>query len=370
MSWIVDEIEARGGEVPFDEYMALALYHPEHGYYSSELPRFGRDGDYLTAPTASQWYARLLARLLSGISAATGPVRLLDVASGDGSLIVGVLDAMEKTASRTLSEIVSVERSPRMRKRQLERLAGTPVPIVWVDEPAGISASSSPAVLHASELFDALPVARVVGAGDGLEELYVGVREGALEWRQRPPRDEVVEYFSHHGVCLEAGQIAEASLGAEPLHTGLLASAGASALSLVLDYGYEARRLFDSRGRMGGSLSTFHRHELGRDPLISPGELDLTAHVNWDDLRRAAAAGWHEIGLWPLAEFLVRAGIADELEERGLGMDADLDAATVTARQEVKRLLDPDGMGSDLKVLVQARGEMVEVAKSVFSFEL
>ena len=218
--------------------------------------------------------------------------------------------------------------------------------------------------------FIAAAVARVVGAQKGHNELCVGSREGVLEWRQRPPRDEVVEYFSNHGINLKEGQIAEANLGAEPLHLELLAAMGDNGLSLVLDYGYEARRLYDPRGRRGGSLSTFHRHELGRDPLALPGEVDLTAHVNWDDLRGAAtAAGWQEIGLWPLAEFLVRAGIAEELEEHGLGMEADLDAATITARQEVKRLLDPEGMGSDLKMLIQAKGEMIDAARPALSIE-
>jgi SAM-dependent MidA family methyltransferase len=180
----------------------------------------------------------------------------------------------------------------------------------------------------------------------------------------------VAQYFARHDVDLEQGQIAEANLAAESTHRNLLSVASGDGLSLVLDYGYEARRLYDSRGRRGGSLSTFHRHELGRDPLTLPGEVDLTAHVNWDDLRAAAAdAGWGEIGLWPLAEFLVRAGIAVELEERGLGMDADLDAATISARQEVKRLLDPEGMGSDLKMLVQAKGEMTEIARGALSVE-
>ena len=138
----------------------------------------------------------------------------------------------------------------------------------------------------------------------------------------------------------------------------------------MLDYGYEARRLYDPRGRRGGSLTTFSRHRLGRDPLISPGTVDLTAHVNWDDLRSAAErTDWLELGLWPLAEFLVRAGIARELEDRGLGMEADLDAATVTARQEVKRLLDPEGMGSDLKMLVQANGEMIGTAGKILNVE-
>jgi len=233
-----------------------------------------------------------------------------------------------------------------------------------------VGQSSAPTVIHASELYDALPTARVVGGAKGMEELTVVVSEGGLGWGRRPPREKVARYFARHDVDLEEGQIAEANLAAESTHLNLLGAASDDGLSLVLDYGYEARRLYDPRGRRGGSLSTFRRHELGRDPLASPGEVDLTAHVNWDDLRAAAtAASWVEIGLWPLAEFLVRAGIADELEERGLGMDADLDAATVSARQEVKRVLDPEGMGSDLKMLVQAKGKMIDIARRVLSLD-
>jgi SAM-dependent MidA family methyltransferase len=370
MSWIIDEIVARGGEVPFDEYMELVLYHPQHGYYSGDKPRYGRDGDFLTAPTASEWYAKVLTRLLTNIAAETGPVRLIDVASGDGAVIAGVFEALGPNSAEVLAGVVSVEKSRAMRDRQCDGLPTTSVEVLWIEDVSEIGPSSRPTVVHASELFDALPVARVVGVQKGYEELCVGAREGVLEWRQRSPRDEVVEYFSHHGIDLEEGQIAEANLGAEQLHTEILAVTGRSGLSLVLDYGYEARRLFDPRGRKGGSLSTFHRHELGRDPLTLPGEVDLTAHVNWDDLRGAAeGAGWQEVGLWPLAEFLVRAGIAEELEERGLGMEADLDAATITARQEVKRLLDPEGMGSDLKMLIQAKGEMIDAARRALSIE-
>ena len=72
----------------------------------------------------------------------------------------------------------------------------------------------------------------------------------------------------------------------------------------------------------------------------------------------------------PLAEFLVRAGIGQRVEEAGFGIEADLDADTVTARQEIKRLLDPEGMGSDLKVLVQGRGRLGEIAAEVLSREV
>jgi len=369
MTWIVDEIEARGGSVPFDEFMELALYHREHGYYSSAMPRYGRGGDYLTAPTASEWYTRVFARVLARAARSAGPLRLVDVASGDGSFIAGVLESLGAGANGVLDDVVSVERTEAMRSRQIDRFARAPVPVRWIERASELEPERKITVLHASELFDAQPVVRVVGRGGGLLELWIRVDDRVLAWSERQPRNEVAAYFERHRVELAEGQLAEANIEAMDLHRDLLRAAGDDGLVLVLDYGYEARRLYDPRGRLGGSLTTFRRHQFGRDPLESPGEIDLTAHVNWDDLRQAAYAdGWIEVGLWPLAEFLVRAGLEGELEERGLGMDADLDAATVTARQEIKRLLDPDGMGSDLKVLIQAKGDIIDVAKSVLSF--
>jgi SAM-dependent MidA family methyltransferase len=255
-----------------------------------------------------------------------------------------------------------------MRSRQVERLAQTSIRVGWIESISELEPAGKPTVLHASELYDAQPVVRVVGRDGGVREFWIIVDGGTPAWSERPPRGEVAAYFERQRVTLEEGQIAEANLTADGMHRLLLSAAGDCGLCLVLDYGYEARRLYDPRGRGGGSLTTFHRHRLGRDPLESPGEVDLTAHVNWDDLRFAAkAVEWAEIGLWPLAEFLVRAGLEDELEKRGLGMEADLDAATITTRQEIKRLVDPEGMGSDLKVLIQAKGEMVDVAQSVLS---
>jgi SAM-dependent MidA family methyltransferase len=371
MSWIVDEITKRGGEVFFDEFMELALYHPRHGYYVGEKPRYGRAGDFLTAPTASGWYARVIARLLTAIAAKTRSVCFVDVASGDGAMIHGVLDRLGTAASEVLDGIISIERSEALRSVQKQSLVAAPVEVRWARTVTDIASPPMPCVVHASELYDALPVARVVGCRDGIEELVVGVSAGELEWLRRPPRSEVVAYFERHGVDIENGQIAEANLGAEALHARMLGAMGdRGGLSLTLDYGYEARRLYDPRGRRGGSLTTYHNHRLGRDPLATPGRIDVTAHVNWEDLRRAAnAGGWQEIGLWPLAEFLVLAGLAAELDARGLGIDAELDASTFSERQEVKRLLDPEGMGSDLKMLVQATEDMVDVAKRALSLD-
>jgi SAM-dependent MidA family methyltransferase len=363
--WILGEIERRGGEVSFRTFMELALYHPVHGFYTSGPVRVGRDGDFLTAPSSSSWYGEVVARWLKRLALrAGGPLVLVDLASGDGRFLGAVIGALADDAARVLSRVVAIDRAPAQRGRTARRLAGAPIPVVTADECPVVD--DSPTVAHASELYDAMPVHRVEQGADRLLELAVAVRNGGLEWCRRPAPPALRAYLEAHGVGLEAGQRAELNLDAESFHGSVLERLGAG-LVLTLDYGYPARRLYDPRGRRRGSLATYRRHELGSNPLDAPGQRDLTAHVNWDDLRRAAAAcGWREIGLVPLAELLVRAGLGELIEERGLGLDAELDAATVAARQELKQLLDPEGMGSDLKVLVQGRGALADAAAEIF----
>lgn len=359
VSWVEGEIAARGGAVSFRDYMELVLYHPEQGYYTAGPTPFGRGGDFLTAPTASPWYAAVLGRWLRSLAGGLGPLTLVDAGSGDGSLLAGVLGI---EPGGTVARAVSVEGSPNLRVRQAERLAGAPVPVEVVADLAEATSPVGPVVLHACELFDALPVHRVVGRGGVIRELWVTAGAGSLGWEERPVVTPVVEYFARHGVRLVEGQLAEANLAAGPLLERLLGWSGVLGVALVLDYGYPARRLYDPRGRRGGSLACYRGHELGRDPLAFPGEQDVTAHVNWDDLRAAAAAaGWQEVGLWGLGELLLRAGIGAELEARGVGESAELDADVYAQRQEVKRLLDPEGMGSDLKALVLATRAVVGV---------
>lgn len=369
VSWIEREIAARGGRVSFREFMELALYHPERGYYSRGTVRYGRGGDYLTAPTASGWYAAVVARILDRLrAAATGSLRVVDAASGDGAFLAGLLETWGGAPPPGV-ELVSIERSAALRRLQAERFAGTGVRIVEEAEAAG-AWDDGLTVLHASELYDALPVHRVVQRETGLKELAVTVDEGGLGWTETPAAAEITAHLAFHGIELEPGQVAEVCLEAAPLHRRLLSLAGGTGVALVLDYGYTARRLYDPRGRRGGSLACYHRHGLNRDPLLHPGEQDITAHVNWDELRRAAeTAGWREVALMPLAELMIRGGIAELADERNLGLERDPDAEALAERQEIKRLLDPDGMGSDLKVLVQATPEAVPAAQEALGVE-
>ncbi len=352
MQWIRDAVAARGGAVSFREFMELALYDSEHGYYAGDLPRYGRGGDYLTAPSASRWYTATFASLLARLAdSAGGPVQLVDVGSGDGTFLAGVLAA---GTAGSVAHCWSVEQGAGMRRRQHQRLDGRRVSIV--SKVSALPRLSGPTVVHASELYDAAPVHRVLQRADGLQELWVMVAGSSLEWQERPAPERLREYLIRHDVALVDGQIAEINATAEDAHRRLLGHLGLDAAVVVVDYGYPARRLYDPRGRRSGSLACYAKHRVHRDPLAAPGMHDITAHVNLDDLRLAAAGELDEVSLLPLAELLIRAGLGQVLADAGLDETAELNANTVTARQEIKRLLDPDGMGTDLKVLIQARG--------------
>jgi SAM-dependent MidA family methyltransferase len=358
--WIVDELRQRGGAVTFRDFMELALYHPEHGYYADPGSRYGRGGDFLTAPTASTWYGAVLGSWIVRLAEQVGPLGLVDLGSGDGAFLAAVLG--HPRAADVIAGVASVERSQAMRREQQARWScEPPFDLALVSSLDELEPPGGPVVVHASELYDASPVHRVVGRASGLAELWVVADERGLRWNERPASRVLERYLDGYGVVLDEGQLAEISPVAEDRHARLLEWAGDRAVVVVLDYGYEADRLYDPRGRRGGSLTCFREHRLSRDPLVDPGEQDITAHVNWDDLRRAARVTDRvEIGLWPLAELLVRAGLEREVERRGLGIEAELDTDTLTERQEIKRLLDPDGMGTDLKALVQAAPAMAE----------
>lgn len=362
MNGIVAEVERRG-RVTCAEYMELALYHPEFGYYT----RFrgghgpaGGGGDFLTAPTASPIVARTLAGLLGRLAEVLGePLCLVELGAGEGFLLEAVLDSLGTARERVVRRVVAVERAAWARERIGERCRGVEV----VAELSAAPRPQEPAVAIASELYDALPVHRVDLVREGellvLRELCVEVRAGALHWVLAPLSDEAIgAYFESHGVSLREGQRAEVRLVARPLHARHLAWLGLQGLVLVLDYGYPANRLYDSRARREGTLVGYRGHRLVRDVLREPGECDITAHVNFDDLVAAATeGGWESAPLRPLGLFLAESGALEYLPP-AVARGEPLTPAEWAELGAAKRVLAPAGMGADLKVLAQGRGRV------------
>jgi len=348
--------------VSFAEFMELALYHPTAGYYTKRRSGpgpAGRSGDFLTAPTTSPVFSRTVAELLAKLAASLDePVTLVELGAGEGVLLEGVLGQLGRRGSEVLHRVVAVEAADWARKRIVKRCKGAET-VAHLGEARW---PDGPVVLFASEYYDALAAHRVTAkagsGGVGIMEYYVehDGRDGLCWSLGEPSAQEVLEYLAERGIALADGQVAEVRPQVRSVHAGHLRWCGLSAIALILDYGYPGRRLYDPRARRGGSLVGYRAHALVDNVLADPGEVDITAHVNFDDLECAAAdASWERGIIRALGSFLTvhnALALLPPSVARGEPLTPDEWAQLAAA----KRLLLPTGMGADLKVLAQGRG--------------
>jgi NADH dehydrogenase [ubiquinone] 1 alpha subcomplex assembly factor 7 len=296
---LVRETIAENGPMSLETYMTLALAHPVHGYYATKMP-LGESGDFITAPEISQMFGELIGLWCVAVWRAMAepmPVLLAELGPGRGSLIADVLRAA-RIAPDFLGaiDLNLIEISEVLQRWQRDALKGSPVAARWhktVDAlPCG------PAIIVANEFFDCLPVRHFVRSKDGWHERLVGLDgEGRLCFGLAPDAEP--------GLALagEPGQVVEVGYAAARLMTTLAARIAAhGGALLVIDYGY------DTPGR-GATLQAVKRHRFA-DPLRDPGEADLTAHVDFCRLSRAAGAAGAEVhGPVPQGEWLARLGI-------------------------------------------------------------
>ena len=329
----------RDGPISFADFMEAALYDPDAGYYARGA-RIGEGGDFVTSPSLSPAFAATIARRFAADAARLdGPLRFVEVGAGSGIFLEGFAAALSRdspeAAARTT--LTGIERGAAGRAALADR------PFEVLSDAAELPEGSVTGWIFANELFDALPVARVRGTAGGLEELRVGVTGDRFVWVAGPAPDEWAADLASRGVRLEPGQVAEVRPGAAALH-GRLARALARGRLVFFDYGHRARTLYHALARPEGTLAVHEGGRRGGDPLDRPGERDLTAHVDWDELIAAGESeGLASEGPIRQGRFLTESGIFDF-------------AANEAEKWRIYRLVDPAGMGDEISVLLQSRG--------------
>ncbi len=334
-----DRLRARlrgEGPIPFAPFMEEALYGAGGYYARTELP-IGEDGDFVTGSSVSPLFGRVTARLLSRLDAALGfPAELFEVGYGTGKHLENLLAAFPPG-------------SPARWLRAWDRIARPLPPAV---EPVSrldlVADRSIRGLVFSYELFDALPIHRLVGRENGrVGELWVDLdASGAFCWRHGEPSDRtLVELLDGPHVDLAPGQVADLSPGWRPLYRELAKKLDRGLL-VTCDYGFLKPQLLDGRIRFHGTLGCYRRHRAHRDPFRDVGSQDLTAHVDFSTLIGAGEQeGLTTVVLGRQALWLTACGLFEELR----GADA-------AVRRQAMDLLDGEGMGEEIRVLVQARG--------------
>jgi SAM-dependent MidA family methyltransferase len=334
---------AREGPISFYAFMEAALYDPEEGYYARGAA-IGEGGDFLTSPHVSAAFAAALARLFAvETHELEGELDFVEVGAGEGRFLEDFAHALARLAPELHGRLrlTAVEASEAARRRLAARSI-EPAPRILEDAEA-LAPGSVRGWIFSNELYDALPVVRVEGSEAGLNELRVGAGPRGFEWTAAPAAGEWREHLARLGISLAPGQRGEIAPDAASLHRRLAGALERGSI-VTFDYGHPARILYHPFARPQGTLAVHRGGRRGGDPLERPGEVDLTAHVDWDVL---LAAG-EEQGL--AADRLMRQGMF--LSEIGI-----LDFVRSDAEKwRVFRLLDPEGMGEAISVLVQRKG--------------
>ena len=326
----------REGPISFADFMEAALYDPEEGYYSRGAA-IGEGGDFVTSPTVSPAFAATLARLFARDAISLpGDLVFVEVGAGEGRFLSDFSLALERDAPGVAARtrLPAVERAPAAR----EKLAASGFRVL-----PGVAEGSVRGWIFANELYDALPVRRVIGAEKGgINELRVGLDRERFAWTEAPAPGGWNDFFARSGVALEPGQVAEIRPAAGELHRELARALERGRL-VLFDYGHRARTLYHPLARRSGTLAAHSRGRRGGDPLDRPGDQDLTAHVDWDEILAIGdEEGLASEGPTRQGRFLTRAGIFDF-------------ASDEAAKWRIYRLVDPAGMGDEISVIVQSR---------------
>jgi SAM-dependent MidA family methyltransferase len=379
--WIAERLVLARGWMSFADYMRLALYAPGLGYYSAGASKFGRTGDFVTAPEISPLFAEVVAGQIDIVLRQIGQGDLLELGPGTGAFAVAAILKFNQCGT-PLERYRMLEVSADLRERQAERLASvseTCPPLDWCDRlPETLSG-----VIFGNEILDALPCERFVTRGEQYWRLGVGLSieatsgEPQFEWRVRPADgsapgdDEFQREAAHlqqslrsHGIELPDDYCGEWQVGLDAWFASMAASLSEGVM-LLADYGLPRAHLYHP-DRARGSLRCYYRHHAHDDPFLWPGLNDITAWVDFTRVAEAAErAGLQVRGFTTQMAFLAGGGIEQAFSRALEPLSSASSGATVAEQTNlaagVRRLLMPGEMGESVKFVMLGRSEKYEL---------
>ena len=372
-------IESPCHRISFAEYMDLALYHPDYGYYASSSTQIGAAGDFFTSCHLSADFGELLAKQFAQMwdfLQQPNPFTLVEMGAGQGLLAVDVLTALQRNHPDCFAclKYVIIERSPTLIKaqqHQLRQFLEAETLIDWCD--FADSPSSITGCWFSNELVDAFPVHQVVLEAGQLREIYVSVNQQNsqsqfVEVVGDLSTPKLAEYFDFVGIDLQF--VPQSPRESPPYADGYRTEVNLAALDwmatvakhlqrgyvLTIDYGYSSDRYYHPN--RSGTLQCYSQHQHHSDPYRNVGQQDITAHVDFTALEKhGELCGLKRVGYTKQALFLMALGLGDRLT--ALGQSVATDARSIQEilrrRDALHNLMNPMGLG-DFGVLIQSKG--------------
>lgn len=371
---IAAEIARHGGWLSFARYMEMALYEPGLGYYSNPGQVFGAAGDFVTAPELTPLFGATLARQVSPwlkdpALVGSGQV-VLEVGGGSGMLAAQLLNALDNVGHHEVRYLIlelSAERREHQRQTLKSLAPGLMDRVGWLET----FPESFAGVVVANELLDAMPVQLFEWQADAeaeLQEMGVTWVDGQFAWAPRPADAVLTETVTalRNRLGPEGAQwhspYRSEICPAQQAWMRTLADCMTAGVVMLLDYGFAAPEYYHPQ-RDQGTLMCHYRHRSHADPFLWPGLSDITAHVDFTALARAATAeGFSLVGYTSMAAFLLNAGLLDELAD----LPREPESFWFAQAQAVQQLISEAEMGELFKVIAFEKN--LREAASVLGF--
>ena len=349
---IREKISSNGGSIPFSSYMEMALYHPQHGYYTTREYKIGPKGDFTTAPEISPLFGKTIAKAilpcLQEIQKTTG-VRpsILEFGAGTGALAKSVLEELQELEAQVDSYQI-LDLSGDLVSQQKECLQESPYPVHWLD---GLPKKFH-GVIIANEVIDAMPVDLVQYHDGSWYDLHVFADEKNFFLQRKSLSTIGFLPESLNATPKTEGYTTEINSNAQHWIKSLYDIIEAGSV-LLIDYGFPAHEYYHPQ-RSQGTLIGHYRHHTIQDPFFYPGICDLTTHVNWTDIaKHAIESGFNLWGYTNQAAYLMDAGLMD------LMLTLSNPQNTVEFMQlsnQAQKLLSEAEMGELFKVMLLGKG--------------
>lgn len=342
--------------ISYSDFMETVLYHPIEGYYIKEQEKVGKEGDFYTSSNVGDIFGKLFAKVFIDIYEKYQlPLVICEFGGGNGRFAKAVLEEWSKRSPETFAHLqyYMIESSPYHLKLQRESIDSINFMQMKNIEELKEKLESFEGIIFSNELFDAFPVDVVVNKDGILYEVRVTVDEDGslIETEVICEKEELVTWLIEHDINLEHGQRIEIPLLMDNWFQ-TISRFLSNGLIFTIDYGYTTEEWMEDIHR-DGSLRGYYKHQMVKNPLLFPGQMDLTTHIHLDAVRKSGLKNdISYLGMLRQDEFLLRAGITSFLEE-----NYDPNPFSELSKQNrAIRSLITSGISSSFHVIVQQKG--------------
>jgi SAM-dependent MidA family methyltransferase len=345
---IINKIK-KCGAITFAEFMEMALYYQNLGYYEKPNP-FGVTGSYYTSVNASASFGRSVARSFKYFCEHLNIMPfILEVGAGSGYLAKDVLDYFKKIDDKLYKNIkyYIAEKSNHLVNEQKKVLQDHVDKVEWkslndLEQFEGI--------IFSNELIDAFPVHRIIKIGHEIKELYVIYYNNKLEfYPDTCSTSELLEHIERFNIDLVDKQIIEINLNvknwlrdiSQILNRGVI---------VTIDYGDISKNLYTPL-RMDGTVTCYFKHTQNNNFFERIGYQDITAFVNFSSLieygKDFSIDTCAYLEQW---QYLLLSDIMEEINQA----ESDLEKASIRSL-----ILPGVGFGSNFHVLIQVKNIVI-----------